>query len=228
MASLKDLVSIAEQYVGVPYVYGGKTPKGFDCSGLMQYVYKKVGIKIPRTSQDQAHAGIAIKEADLSPGDLILSDWGEGANSHVAMYVGKGKLIEAPRTGLDVRIADLNANYRAHVDGYRRVSSKKKGILDSIEGIASGAWSDVNAIGKAIGDANSSLLGGIGSAAGGLISWPGDIVDFFSTATSSLGSTVDFFTAFFRPSTYVRIGAGAMGVTFVIAGIVFLLMEAAQ
>lgn len=228
MASLKDLVSIAEKFIGVPYVYGGTTPKGFDCSGFTQYLFKQVGIKIPRTSQDQAHAGVAVAESDLSPGDLILSDWGEGANSHVAMYVGRGKLIEAPRTGETVHVIDFNAYYRAHVDGYRRVSSKKKGILDSVESIAKGAWSGIDSAGKAISDANDSLLGGIGSAAGGLISWPSDIVTFFSTAATSLGSTVDFFTAFFRPSTYVRIGAGFLGTTLIIAGMVFLLLEARE
>ncbi len=215
--SIKDLISYTQQFLGVPYVYGGETPKGFDCSGLVQYVYSHFGVKLPRTSQDQAHAGSAVSEKDLSPGDLILSNWGEGPNSHVAIYAGKGKLIEAPRTGIPVRLADFNANYRAHTDGYRRVSSKKKGVIDTIEDITGNV---VGGITDAVGDAL-----GVGSS---LLSFPSEITGFFSEAASGLASTVEFFSAFFRPSTYVRIGAGVMGTMFLTAGIAFLIWEANQ
>lgn len=216
-ADLKDLISYAEQFLGVPYVYGGTTPEGFDCSGLVRYVYRKFGVELPRVSQDQARAGSAVSEKDLSPGDLILSNWGEGPNSHVAIYAGNGKLIEAPRTGVPVRIADFNANYRAHADGYRRVSSKKKGIIDTIEGVAGNVAGDVaGAIGDALGVGKS------------ILSFPSEITGFFGEAASGVASTAEFFAAFFRPSTYVRLGAGVMGIIFLTAGIAFLLWEAKE
>jgi hypothetical protein len=211
--SLKDLIAYAETFRGVPYVYGGTTPKGFDCSGYVQYVFKHFGIKLPRTSQDQSKVGVAVDDGHLSPGDLIFSNWGEGPNSHVAIYAGNGKLLEAPRTGETVRVAAFDRNYGQHVDGYRRVTSKKKGILDSIEGIA----------GDAVGQALNS-----GGVVGGLLQFPSEITGFFTEAASGMASTVEFFTAFFRPSTYVRIGAGFMGMVFLMAGIGFLLWEAKE
>ncbi|MFL6116750.1 MAG: C40 family peptidase [Catenulispora sp.] len=221
MPSLKDLIRIAAQYIGVPYRYGGTTPKGFDCSGYTRYVFAKVGVKLPRTSQDQARSGHAVKASDLSPGDLIFSDWGEGANSHVAIYAGDGKLLEAPRTGKSVQLVALNANYKAHVSGYRRVSSKKGGILDSIEGVAK------NAVGGVI-IGGESLLGAGADTASDLLKFPSEITGFFTQAASSLESTVNFFAAFFRPSTYVRIGAGFVGFTFLVAGCVFLMLQARE
>lgn len=212
--SLKDLIAYAQRFLGVPYVYGGTTPKGFDCSGLVQYVYKHFGIDLPRTSQDQARAGSAVDVNHLSPGDLILSDWGEGPNSHVAIYAGNGKLIEAPRTGVPVRIADFNANYKAHANGYRRVATKKKGIIDAIEDVVTNPF--------------GSIVDGAQAAGGSLLSWPGEIVSFFGDATNAVTSTAEFFAAFFRPSTYVRIGAGVLGSVFLLAGIAFLLWEAKE
>lgn len=217
MTSLKDLIAYAEKFRGVPYVFGGTTPRGFDCSGYVRYVFAHYGIKLPRTSQDQAHAGTSISADHLSPGDLIFSDWGDGPDSHVAIYAGAGRLLEAPRTGETVRLAPFDANYRSHTNGYRRVTSKKKGVLDTIESFP----------GDVIGDVGN-LLGDAGSSAGSLLSFPSEITGFFSTAATSLASTVEFFTAFFRPSTYVRIGAGAAGILFLSAGIMFLLWEAKE
>lgn len=225
MASLKDLIKIAAQYIGVPYKYGGTTPKGFDCSGYVQYVFKKVGVKLPRTSQDQAKVGHSVSFSDLSAGDLILSDWGEGPNSHVAIYAGGGKLLEAPRTGKDVQLVSLNGNYKAHVNGYRRVSSKKGGILSDIEGVAK------NAVGGLVIGGVDILGGDISTgldSASSLLSFPSEITGFFSQAVSSLESTMSFFAAFFRPSTYVRIGAGFAGTIFVLAGCVFLILQARE
>lgn len=210
--NLKDLISFGEKFIGVPYVYGGTTPKGFDCSGYTKYVWGHYGVKLPRTSQDQARAGIAVSKHELSPGDLILSDWGEGPNSHVALYAGNGMLLEAPRTGQTVHAIHFTKGYEAHVNGYRRVGSKKKGLLDTITAITGGALGDV--------------VGSVENAAGGLFSFPSQITGFFSTAADDLTSVTEFFAAFFRPSTYVRIGAGLMGAVFVAAACVFLLMDA--
>ena len=216
MATLRELVALGQRYLGVPYVYGGTTPKGFDCSGLMQYLFRQVGISLPRTSQEQARAGIKISPGDLSPGDLILSNWGEGPNSHIAMYVGNGQLLEAPRPGKSVQIIAFNDYYRAHADGYRRVTSKKTGTLQIVE-----------PVGKAAPATGSSGSSG-DSGGGGLLSWPGEILGFFKNGLGAIEDVVAFFTVFFQPSTYVRIGAGLLGAVCVLAGFIFLVLQARQ
>jgi cell wall-associated NlpC family hydrolase len=106
-----DVVAAARRYLGVPYVWGGTDPdKGLDCSGLVQRVYKDLGIDLPRVSKDQAREG--TKVASLSqarPGDLLAFDnsSGRAGIDHIAIYIGNGKMIEAPRPGRDVRIADV-------------------------------------------------------------------------------------------------------------------------
>ncbi|WP_426242319.1 transglycosylase SLT domain-containing protein [Nocardioides sp. LHG3406-4] len=104
------VVEEAKQYVGVPYVWGGTSPTGMDCSGLVQLVYKEFGYDLPRVSADQARAGRPVASmAEARPGDLIAWD-NSSRNSgvdHIAIYMGDGKMIEAPRTGLDVRIVDV-------------------------------------------------------------------------------------------------------------------------
>lgn len=87
------IVSIAMRYVGVPYVSGGSSPSGFDCSGLTQYVYAQVGISLPRTSSAQRYAGTVVSASAAKPGDLI---WTPG---HVAIYAGNGMQIDAPKPG---------------------------------------------------------------------------------------------------------------------------------
>ncbi|GAA4416181.1 hypothetical protein GCM10023169_03230 [Georgenia halophila] len=91
-----SIVSIARQYVGVPYVYGGATPAGFDCSGFTQYVYAQAGISLPRSSSAQRYAGTVVSASEAQPGDLI---WSPG---HIGIYTGNGQHIAArsPGTGL--------------------------------------------------------------------------------------------------------------------------------
>src|SRR4051794_18450368 len=88
-------VAYAARFLGVPYVFGGESPKGFDCSGLVQYVYEKLGVKLPRTADLQANVGPHVSLNDLQPGDLIFSAWdGDvGANGvgHVGIYAGNGQ-----------------------------------------------------------------------------------------------------------------------------------------
>lgn len=107
-----EAVGLAMKYLGVPYVWGGTTPNGFDCSGLVQYVYAQLGISIPRVSQDQYRAGehiAADKRGLLKPGDLLF--FGRNADPdrvhHVVMYAGGDDIIEAPYSGARVRVASL-------------------------------------------------------------------------------------------------------------------------
>lgn len=109
-----DAVAIARRYLGIPYVWGGTTPSGFDCSGLVQYCYAQIGISIPRTSSSQIHFGAYIPSNRLDvlrPGDLVFFGYRGDINRvhHVGMYIGSGNMIEAPYTGGVVRISSLIA-----------------------------------------------------------------------------------------------------------------------
>jgi hypothetical protein len=105
------VVAEARKYLGLPYVWGGTDPnKGLDCSGLVQLVYKNLGYDLPRVSSDQARAGRPVASmAEAQPGDLIAWDNSSRNNGvdHIAIYIGNGKMIEAPRTGLNIRIIDV-------------------------------------------------------------------------------------------------------------------------
>jgi len=95
------VLEIAARYVGVPYVSGGTTPDGFDCSGFTSYVYAQLGISLPRTSSSQRNAGTVVSRADAQPGDLI---WSPG---HVGIYAGGNQMIDAPRPGKTVQFRSI-------------------------------------------------------------------------------------------------------------------------
>ncbi|MGL5858322.1 MAG: C40 family peptidase [Angustibacter sp.] len=90
------VLEVAARYLGVPYVYGGSTPAGFDCSGYTSYVYRQVGINLPRTSSAQRAATRMIPRSQAMPGDLVFSP------GHVGIYAGNGMMYDAPRTGKSV------------------------------------------------------------------------------------------------------------------------------
>ncbi len=102
----QQLLAEASQLEGVPYVYGGSTPSGFDCSGFTSYVFAQAGKTIPRTSAEQAAAATPVSGDDLRPGDLIFYSPG-GSVSHVAIYAGDGMVWEAAGTGTSVRYAPV-------------------------------------------------------------------------------------------------------------------------
>lgn len=102
----------ARQYIGVPYVYGGRTPQGFDCSGLTAYVFQRHGVKIPRSSSEQAQHGRMIRKRNIQTGDLVFFTTGSGNQvTHVGLYLGNGKFIHAPGQGKKVCISSLKDKY---------------------------------------------------------------------------------------------------------------------
>lgn len=105
----KGLIAFAKKFLGTPYVWGGTSPNGFDCSGFTQYVYRKFGVNLPRVSADQARAGRRVGLRDLRPGDLVAWDNSSRNNGadHIAIYLGNGLIIEAPRPGRSVQIVSL-------------------------------------------------------------------------------------------------------------------------
>lgn len=103
------IVSIAKQYLGTPYRYGGTTPAGFDCSGFTGYVYKRAGIKLPRDARDQFRQ--LTEQKVPKPGDLVFFKIDGSSISHVGIYVGNLKFIHSPRTGRSVEIADMRIAY---------------------------------------------------------------------------------------------------------------------
>ena len=106
--TLNDLTACANSFLGVPYLWGGTTPAGFDCSGLVQYCYREVfNIELPRTTYYQCEVGVEVPFEELLPGDLLFFADG-GDVHHVAMYLGDGYYVEAPHTGDVVKITAMN------------------------------------------------------------------------------------------------------------------------
>ena len=105
------ILSTAENFLGLPYIYGGSTPKGFDCSGFTKYVFGQNGITLHRVSRDQySYDGVKVSKSELQPGDLVF--FGEnGKVSHVGIYAGNGKMIHSPRTGKSICYTSIESNY---------------------------------------------------------------------------------------------------------------------
>jgi cell wall-associated NlpC family hydrolase len=118
-AATTDQTSVAEALVhaalallGAPYAWGGTSPAGFDCSGFVQYVAAEVGIHLPRTSQAQYGVGTPVGRQDLAPGDLVFFNT-YGWASHVGVYIGDGRFVDAPASGGVVSIQSLSNPYWA-------------------------------------------------------------------------------------------------------------------
>lgn len=104
-------LSVARDLLGTPYRSGGTTPRGFDCSGLVQYAFGQVGRQIPRSSADQFRASALIPPNALQPGDLVFFRISQQKVSHVGIYAGQGRFIHAPSSGKGVSYANLADSY---------------------------------------------------------------------------------------------------------------------
>ena len=132
----------AARFIGKPYVWGGESPNsGFDCSGLVQYSYRQMGIDLPRTTWDQIGQGTAVQWGHFQPGDLIFSNFeGPGAGaSHVVIYAGNGQVIAAPHTGGHVEYEPVDW-FKSNFVGARRVipgGAPMEGTPQSLDAAAS-------------------------------------------------------------------------------------------
>ena len=110
----REIANYALTFVGYPYVYGGSSPSGFDCSGFTQYVYKQFGYSLNRTASAQLQNGTPVSMSELQPGDLVLfkrSGTGSSAASHVGLYIGNGQFVHASTSKVGVIVSSLDSAY---------------------------------------------------------------------------------------------------------------------
>ncbi len=105
------VVDIARSLIGVPYRFGGASLRGMDCSGLVHYAYRKVGVNVPRTVATQRQNAFSVSLAELQAGDLLFFRLGGRRVSHVGIYIGEQQFVHAPRTGKRVSITRLSNKY---------------------------------------------------------------------------------------------------------------------
>ncbi|HET7578881.1 MAG TPA: C40 family peptidase [Bacillales bacterium] len=119
----KEIVNAGEQFIGLPYLWGGMSGFGYDCSGFAHMMHRSVGLVIPRDAHDQAEEGQAVEREQLAPGDLLFFAYeeGKGRVHHVAIYYGDGKMIHAPNTGKSVEVISFpGSKYEIEFSGARR------------------------------------------------------------------------------------------------------------
>lgn len=218
MVAGSDIVEYALAQRGDPYVYGAEGPDTFDCSGLVEYVYKHYGLTTPRTTADMISSSSNLTEitrAQLQPGDLIFSNWIGRNSSHVGIYAGGDQIIEAPEPGKTVMVSKLGPAYWSHVDNLRRVPG--------VDGSPGTIPADLSSPGEV----TNKLFGWIPT--------PATMTEAATNIGTSLGSVAQsamsvsklaqLATRAFLPSNLLRGFALLMGVVFVLIGIWFLARE---
>lgn len=108
-----EVVAVAMALRGARYRYGGATPRGFDCSGLVFYAHRQLGLTVPRTSRDQADAADSVKPRKLRRGDLVFFRIGGSSVNHVGIYIGKHRFVHAPGAGKPVTVNSLDDAFYA-------------------------------------------------------------------------------------------------------------------
>jgi len=116
-ANASAIIATAKKYLGVPYIYGGSTPAGFDCSGLVRYVFNQHGITLHRVaSQLYSYDGVSVAKSNLQPGDLLFFSSSEKAVGHVGLYIGDNQMLHASSGSGKVIISNITSNY--YVNNY--------------------------------------------------------------------------------------------------------------
>lgn len=198
----QQVVDDAKKFLGRPYVYGAAGPNTFDCSGLVQFVLKGLGLHgVPRTAAQQWGWVQRISQSQLQPGDLIFEQWpgDSGHPGHVVIYAGGGKVIEAPHTGADVRIRSWSARETTIV-GYGRAPGL--------------ATANPDGGGLGLPDLTGGLL---------KLAFPTDVLRMFDDA----GAVFQKLMWLVNPENWARIIAGVFGLFLAGAGIGFLIKAGA-
>ena len=138
--SATRVIGTAEEYIGVPYKWGGNTPEsGFDCSGYTRYVFARQGLQLPRTSREQARAGqnVTARRSALRQGDLMMFAEPHRAISHVAIYAGDGRIIHSSSSGGGVRYDDLDTKrgqwFMHNMVAARRLTANGSSLVQALE-----------------------------------------------------------------------------------------------
>lgn len=196
LVGAQAFVKEVEKFIGTPYVWGGASPRGFDCSGLVEYALQQLGIKnVPRTSEAQYAWTLPVPKSKVQPGDLVFfagSDGTATSPGHVAIYVGNGQIVQAPHTGADVDKIPLSE--AGTPVGYGRIPGLDKGT--ALQGTGGGGG-----------------LFGIGGAIG-------DVASALSSIGDTLSNVEQGIAWFFVPNHWVRIFCGLAGAGLVLTGII--------
>jgi hypothetical protein len=202
MADFGAILAELRAQLGKKYVWGSAGPNTFDCSGLVQYVYGHHGIKVPRTSAEQAHSGQVIPKGQQQPGDLLFTGDGPLGEGHVQIFIGGGQIIEAPHTGVPVRVAALNLG---RVKNIRRV-----GGIGGWTGTGSASITSTTGSAQAVSDP----FAGITAALGGI-----------GQSFAEVSAVAETLQKLALPQTWVRIVAGVAGTSLVFFGMWKLIGE---
>lgn len=221
-----QFVTAAEKLLGTPYVFGGSGPHGVDCSGLVVYAAEHTGngFKLPHFTGSLAKIGKKASLNDLQTGDLVFSNWGEGPNSHVGIYVGNNRMVVARHHGTVVQYQTLDTGYKQHVTAVRRlgqlstsgasVSTSSGGGLTP-NGTASsttGGGGGLNPDGSSSGTLGTGN-GTKGTGGDGLTAIANALTGAVKPLTRS-GLVADTMVRAFLPSNVVRIVCGVCGILF--------------